>query len=79
MKVERMKLNDKRYETRKCANGECEREISYGEDVIFLGRTVIGSHGPVSLPEGVKYFDTSTCLREYVCDSNGPELPKRIP
>lgn len=63
---------------RRCANVKCGREIYTGDDVLTLQRAVIGLMRPVPLDE-MKFFHSDECLQEYVCNSEGPRLPKRIP
>ena len=62
--------------TGKCA--ECHRKISIGEDAIALERIVIGPRGPVSIDD-MKFFHISRCLADYICSTEGENLPSRIP
>ena len=56
----------------------CRRELSMGDDVLVLYRAVLGPTMPVPLEEKL-LFHVDECLQEYVCNSNGQKLPKRIP
>lgn len=58
--------------------GHCRRELSMGDDVLVLYRAVLGPTMPVPLEEK-RLLHVDECFREYVCNSNGPKLPKRIP
>ncbi len=58
--------------------GHCRRELSMGDDVLVLYRAVLGPTMPVPLEEK-RLFHVDECVREYVCNSNGEKLPKRIP
>ena len=64
--------------TKKCANPICGRDLQTGDDALMLQRVVIGVMRPVPLEEPL-LFDSGECFQEYVCNSNGPKLPKRIP
>ncbi len=63
---------------RKCANGRCSRDLQTGDDALMLQRVVIGVMRPVPLEEPL-LFHGDECFQEYVCNSEGPKLPKRIP
>ena len=72
-----MKLNvQEENKTRKCAN--CRREIYTGDEVLTIQRVVIGLQRPIPL-EAMQFFHNDECFQEYICNSNGPQLPKRIP
>ncbi len=58
--------------------GHCRRELSMGDDVLVLYRAVLGPTMPVPLEEK-RLLHVDECFREYVCNSEGPKLPKRIP
>lgn len=49
-----------------------------GDDVLVLYRAVLGLTMPVPLEEK-RLLHVDECFREYVCNSNGPKLPKKIP
>ena len=76
-KVDEMKMNDQEeIKTRKCAN--CTHELFTGDDALTLQLVVLGVQRPIPL-EATIYLHRDRCLEEYVCNSNGPTLPKRIP
>lgn len=58
--------------------GHCRCELSMGDDVLVLYRAVLGPTMPVPL-EAKLLFHVDECFQEYVCNSNGLKLPKRIP
>lgn len=49
-----------------------------GDDVLVLYRAVLGPTMPVPLEEK-RLLHVDECLQEYVCNSDGEKLPKRIP
>ena len=70
------KTNQEKATPRTCRH--CRRKLSMGDDVLVLYRAVLGPTMPVPLEEKL-LFHVDACLHEYVCNSNGPKLPKRIP
>ena len=58
--------------------GHCRRELSMGDDVLVLYRAVLGPTMPVPLEEK-RLLHCGECFQEYVCNSDGENLPKRIP
>ena len=70
--------DDEGPKARRCANAICERELQMGDDALMLQRVVIGVMRPVPLEKPL-LFHTDECFQEYVCDSDGPKLPTRIP
>lgn len=72
-----MEKNEQNKDTpRTC--GHCRRELSMGDDVLVLYRAVLGPTMPVPLEEK-HLLHVDECFQEYVCNSNGPKLPQRIP
>ncbi len=72
-----MKSNDREEnKIRRCANCGCG--IYTGDEVLTLQCAVIGVMRPIPLDE-IRFFHSDTCFKEYVRNSHGPELPKRIP
>ncbi len=65
-------------DTPKTPCGHCKRELSMGDDVLVLYRAVLGPTMPVPLEEK-RLLHCGECLQEYVCNSDGEKLPKRIP
>ena len=68
--------SDPEKEFRRCA--ECGRDIEIGEDAMTLERVVMGPRGPVPIDD-MRFFHISRCLAEYVCNTEGENLPRRIP
>lgn len=58
--------------------GHCRRDLSMGDDVLVLYRAVLGPTMAVPL-ETKRLFHCNGCFQEYVCNSDGPKMPKRIP
>ena len=73
-----MKPNEKEEEikVRKCEN--CGRQIFTGDDVLMLCQVVIGIMNEIPL-EAKRFFHSEDCFHDYVCNDNGPQIPKRIP
>lgn len=58
--------------------GHCRGKLSMGDDVLVFYRAVLGPTMPVPLEDKL-LFHVDECLQEYVCNSQGEKLPKRIP
>jgi len=56
----------------------CRGKLSMGDDVLVLYRAVLGPTMAVPL-ETKRLFHCDGCFQEYICNSDGEKLPKRIP
>ena len=70
------KKDDEENRLRKCEN--CRRELNQGEDILVLYRAVLGPTIAVPL-ERKRLIHIDECFKNYVCNSEGPKLPRRIP